>query len=175
MSEYTTEFGSLDNVRAGGVTIINDDPRNYVFSNLFEVARDSAPYERVAVGKNFEYVIESARAEGESPWFIARHDEFALCMDGRVEVNLVKPEDADAMTPSADGAHILDSVPAGRKMGRIQISRGHMALLPAGAAYRFRAEAVSVLAFQTIQGPATVEKWAEICQTGPDPIDSGSA
>ena len=39
MSDYTTELGSLDDFRKGGVHIINDDPRNYVFSNAFEVAR----------------------------------------------------------------------------------------------------------------------------------------
>ena len=66
MSEYVTEFGSLNDFKKGGVEIIDDDPKNYVFSNVFEVARASAPYERVAVGKNFEYVIEAVRAEGTS-------------------------------------------------------------------------------------------------------------
>jgi hypothetical protein len=40
-----------------------------------------------------------------------------------------------------------------------------MALLPAGSAYRFHADVPAALVFQTIQGPLTVEKWAEICQT----------
>ena len=44
MSDYTTELGSLDDYRKGGVHIINDDPRNYVFSNVFEVAGKSAPF-----------------------------------------------------------------------------------------------------------------------------------
>ena len=38
MTEYTTELGSLDSYRKGGVHIIDDDPRNYVFSNVFEAA-----------------------------------------------------------------------------------------------------------------------------------------
>ena len=164
MSEYTTEFGSLDNYRKGGVDIIDDDPRNYVFSNIFEVAGTAAPYERVAVGKNFEYVIEAVRAEGTSPWYGCAHDEFALCMDGEIEIRLVKPDDA-MVEPDSEGARELDGDPQGKKMGRIVIRRGHQALLPAGAVYRFDAERVSVMIIQTCQGPATVEKWAEICQT----------
>ena len=45
--------------------------------------------------------------------------------------------------------------------------RGHMTLLPAGAAYRFHAEAPGVILMQTIEGPDTVFKWAEIVQTTP--------
>ena len=61
MTEYVTEFGSLTNFRKGGIDIINDDPKNYAFSNIFEIAHEAAPYERVAVAKNFEYVIEARR------------------------------------------------------------------------------------------------------------------
>ena len=71
MVDYVTEFGSIHSYRKGGVQPIQDDPRNYVFSNIFEVAARSAPWERVVVGKNFEYVIEVARAEGDSPWYTA--------------------------------------------------------------------------------------------------------
>ena len=52
------------------------------------------------------------------------------------------------------------------RMGRIRAGRGHLTLLPANAAYRFSAEAPSVVLFQTIDGPLTIERWAEICQTG---------
>src|SRR5262245_16749066 len=93
MADYSTVFGSLDNFRKGGVDIIDDDPKNYAFSNVFDVAARSRPYERVAVGKNFEYVIEAVRADGASPWYGAAHDEFALCMDGKVVVELVKLAD----------------------------------------------------------------------------------
>lgn len=166
MPDYTTVFGSLNNYRKGGVDIIDDDPKNYVFSNVFEVAGKSKPYERVAVGKNFEYVIEAVRAEGTSPWFTCAHDEFALCMDGRIEVHLIKLADpAGAVKPGSQGAVRLDDNPDGRKMGRIILGRGHMALLPVGAAYRFQADKPSVAMIQTIQGRVTVEKWAEICQT----------
>jgi len=166
MQNYTTVFGSIDNYAKGGVEVLDDSPKNYVFSNIFEVAATSRPYERVAVAKNFEYVIECARAEGTSPWYACAHDEFALAMDGTVEVHLVKLDDPDAIVdPEAEGAHQLDDLPAGRKMGRIVLGKGHMALLPQGAAYRFQADRPATLMIQTIDGPVTVHKWAEICQT----------
>lgn len=162
--EYTTVFGSLSDYSKGGVEIIDDDPRNYVFSNVFEVASRSAPYERVVVGKNMEYVIEAVRAEGTSPWYACAHDEFALCMDGTVEVHLLKP-DAPPVPEGAEGARRLDEAPAGRKMGRLVLGRGHMGLLPAGSVYRFAAAAPGVITIQTLVGPESIEKWAEICQT----------
>lgn len=165
MSEYRTELGSLTHYRKGGVQVIEDDPKNYVFSNLFEVASRSRPFERVAVAKNFQYVIEAARAEGTSPWFTAAHDEFALCMDGRVEIQLVRLNDAPVIDPDAEGAIRLEREPDGRKMGRIVLGLGHMALLPTGAAYRLRSETPSVVLFQTLHGGLTLERWAQICQT----------
>jgi len=163
---YKTRFGSLKDYDKGKVVLIDDNPKNYVFSNVFEVANNSAPYERVAVAKNFEYVIEIAKADGESPWFTCAHDEFALCLDGEVEVHLVKLDNAAAhVDPASQGAHRLSSDPEGRKMGRLILRRGHQGLLPRGSAYRFRAEAPACLMLQTVEGPVTVQKWAEICQT----------
>jgi len=78
----TTRFGSLRHYEKGGVEVINDDARNYVFSNIFEVASKSKPYEKVAVGKNIEYVIETIPVEGTSGWRAPAQDEFALVMDG---------------------------------------------------------------------------------------------
>jgi hypothetical protein len=166
VSQYTTDFGSIDNYKSGSVTPIrDDDKKNYVFSNMFEVAAKSAPYERVAIAKNFEYVVESTRAEGTSSWYSAAHDEFAIAMDNPVTVELLKLDDPDALVdPESEGAHKLSGTPAGRKMGTIKLSRGHMALLPVGAAYRFFAEKPSTLMIQTIDGPETVHKWAEFCQ-----------
>ena len=40
-----------------------------------------------------------------------------------------------------------------------------MVLLPAGRCYRFVADQPSVILLQTIEGPDTVQRWAEICQT----------
>ena len=67
-SAYTTVFGSLDNFDKGAVELINDDARHYAFSNVFDVASKSKPWEKVAVAKNFEYVLEAIRAEGQSAW-----------------------------------------------------------------------------------------------------------
>jgi hypothetical protein len=164
MTDVKTVFGSLRNYQKGGVEVIDDDPRNYVFSNVFEVAETSQPYERVAVGKNFEYVIEAVRAEGTSPWYACAHDEFALVMDGRVEVRLMKPE-TPLLESGKSGAIRLAAAPPGRKMGRVVAGRGHMTLLPKGSAYQFHADQPSVLTIQTIQGDVTVERWAHICQT----------
>ena len=161
-----TRFGSINDYSRGGVEIIDDNPRNYVFSNLFETASKSIPYERIAIGKNFDYVIEVARAEGVSPWFACAHDEFVLVMDGHVELHLIKLADpSQNFDPESSGAHRLpDEMPEGRKMGRIVLGRGHMALLPADSAYRFQAEVPGAIIFQTVKGPLTIEKWADICQ-----------
>ena len=164
MSDVKTVFGSLANYQKGGVAIIDDDPKNYVFSNVFEVASKSKAYERVAVGKNFQYVIECVRAEGTSPWYACAHDEFALVMDGKVEVRLVKP--TDPLVPAdKEGAIKLSGEPKGKKMGRVVAGRGHMTLLPKGSAYQFHADKASVVTIQTIQGDVTIERWADICQT----------
>ncbi|MEL0211904.1 MAG: hydroxyquinol 1,2-dioxygenase [Novosphingobium sp.] len=169
MATTPTKFGSLEDFSKGRVEIINDDPRNYVFSNVFEVATVSAPYERVAVGQNLEYVIEAARAEGQSPWFSCAHDEFALCMDGEIEVHFVKlPDPAAVVDPASEGAvRLADEQVSGEPMGRVVLRRGHMAMLPFGSAYRFQANRTGVVLFQTIVGDVTVMKWADICQTEP--------
>ncbi|HUJ73628.1 MAG TPA: hydroxyquinol 1,2-dioxygenase [bacterium] len=165
MAAYKTIFGSLAKYNKGGVEVIADNPKNYVFSNVFEVASKSKPYERVAVAKNFEFVIECLRAEGQSAWYTAAHDEFALCMDGAVEVSLWKLDKPEAAAPKgSDGAVRLPGEPAGRKMGRIVLGKGHQALLPTGAAYRFQAQQPGVLLIQTVQGRETLERWPQICQ-----------
>ncbi len=165
MSSQATYFGSLENYRKGGVETIDDNPKNYAFSNIFEVASKAKPYEKVAVGKNLKYVIEALRAEGNSPWFAAAHDEAALVMDGELEVHYVKPDQAP-VAAGKEGTIKLAAEPAGKKMGYVRVRRGHMALLPAGSAYQFRnAGKPGVVLVQTILGENTVEKWAEICQT----------
>ena len=164
MSSPGTFFGSLERFEKGGVQVIEGDAKHYVFSNIFEVASSSRPYEKVAVGRNLKYVLEAIRAEGNSPWYSASHDETAVAMDGEVEVHFVKPE-KPLVPESKEGAIQLAGEPAGQKMGWVKIRKGHMALLPKGSAYQFRAAAPGVLLMQTILGDCTVEKWAEICQT----------
>lgn len=162
---FKTRFGSLADYQKGRVDVIDDDPKHYVFSNVFDVASRSKPWERVCVAKNFEYVIEAARASGESPYWTARHDEFVVCMDGELEVELHKLYELARVIEDRDGAHRLEALPPSRKMGRIVLGRGHMAMLPKQSAYRLRAKAPAALMFQTIEGPETIFKWAEICQT----------
>jgi len=164
MSRYTTVLGSLDGFEKGRLSIVDDNPRHYCHSNVFAVASGSEPYEKVAVGKNLEYVIEAIRAEGTSGWMAANHDEFVLLLDGEVTVSFAEPGDAK-IAEGKDGTQVLPRDPTGRKMGRVVLKRGHQALLPKGAAYRFSAERPSVLLQQTILGDLTRQKWAQICTT----------
>ena len=158
---YKTQVGSLKSYNKG-VIEVKDDLKHYAFSNIFEVANNSKPYERVAVAKNLEYVAEAVRCEGTSPWYACPHDEFAIVMDGEVEFDFVKL-DKGAMPTNPLGATKLPAAPNGQKMGRIKARRGHQVLLPAGAAYQLKAKNPSVAIIQTAIGPVTVERWSEIC------------
>ena len=162
MTNYVTRFGSLDEFEKGSIEIIDDDPKHYAFSNIFEVANASRPWEKVAVGKNMDYVVEVIRAEGTSEWRTAAHDEFPLVLDGEVTIELVKL-DEPAVPADKNGSVALGGEPVGRPMGRIVCRRGHMALLPANAAYRMSAERPSVVILQTTLGDDTIERWPEIC------------
>ena len=160
---HKTKFGSLEHFEKGGVEVINDDAKNYVFSNIYEVASKAEPYEKIAVGKNLKYVLEAVRAEGTSPWYAASHDESAIVMDGEVEIRLVKLNKA-IVADDHEGTTMLEGNPDGQKMGYIVARRGHMALLPKGAAYQFHANKPGVILLQTIAGDLTVERWRDICQ-----------
>jgi hypothetical protein len=128
-----TVFGSLKHWEKGGVQAISANPKHYVFSNVFEVASKSKPYERVAVARNLKYTLEAVRAEGSSPWFTANHDEAAIVMDGEIEIHLVKL-DSPAAPPDKEGPMRLAGEPRGKNMGWMKVRRGHMALLPKGTA-----------------------------------------
>jgi hypothetical protein len=160
---YQTVFGSMGNYEKGGVQVIDANPKHYVFSNVFEVAAKSKPYEKVVVAKNLKYVLEASRIEGVSPWFAASHDESALVMDGEVEVRFIKP-DQPIVPEEKEGTVRLTGEPKGKNMGWVKASRGHMALLPKGSAYQFKAIKTGVMLVQSIAGECTVEKWADICQ-----------
>jgi hypothetical protein len=160
--DYTTKFGSLNDYTKGTIEVIDDDPKHYAFSNVFEVASHAKPWEKIAVGKNMQYVLEAIRAEGTSEWRTCAHDEFPLVMDGSVVIELVKL-DAPLVAADKNGSIKINGEPVGKKMGRITLNRGHQALLPANTAYRMTAASVSVILLQTIQGDDTVEKWSEIC------------
>jgi hypothetical protein len=164
MTTYTTRFGSLAHFEKGSVEVIDDDPKHYAFSNIFEVVSMSRPWEKVAVAQNQQYVLEAIRADGISDWRTAAHDEFALIVDGEVEIELVSL-DAPIASSGQPGSVRLQGTPTGSVMGRIVARRGHMALLPANAAYRMKAANPSAVLLQTIEGEDTIHRWSEICQT----------
>ncbi len=163
---YQTQFGSLDHFEKGGVQIIDDNVKHYAFSNCFEIASRARPFERVVFGQNQIYVLEAMRAEGQSPWYTCAHDEFALCMDGEVEIHFVKIG-AEQAVPDVEhfGAVLVKGEPQGASMGWLKIRRGHQALLPKNTAYRFKSARPSVVIIQTCKGELSVERWADICQT----------
>ncbi len=96
------------------------------------------PWEKIAVGKNMQYVLEAIRAEGTSEWRTCAHDEFPLVMDGSVVIELVKL-DTPLAAADKNGSIKVGGEPVGKKMGRITLNRGHQALLPANSAYRMTA------------------------------------
>lgn len=161
-----TVFGSIEDYVKGGVEITGkEDAKDYLFSNMYEVASKATPWERIVIAKNLENTIEVIRAEGESPWYLCGHDETALLMQGAMQTHFIQPEDSSLIPPEEkEGSIKLAQAPAGRTMGQVNSTRGHMTLLPKGAAYQFRARELSVILLQTLQGEESVEKWAEICQ-----------
>jgi hypothetical protein len=163
---YTTQFGSLAKFEKGSVQIIDDDVKHYAFSNCFDVASKAKPYEKVVFGQNQIYVLETVRAEGTSPWYTCAHDEFALSMDGEVEIHLVKLDAAQTVADTEkNGAMLVKGEPQGQKMGWMKINRGHQALLPKNTAYQFRSSKPAVVILQTCKGELSIERWADICQT----------
>ena len=156
---YRTKMGSLKSYEKGTIDV-KDDKRKYLFSNMFEVANKSKPFERVAIARNLEYVAEVMKVDGNSPWYVAPHDEFAIVMDGEVEFNFVK-QDKAAAPASAAGASQLAAAPNGQKMGKVRARRGHQVLLPAGAAYQLTSKTPSVAVIQTLAGPVTIERWEQ--------------
>jgi hypothetical protein len=163
---YTTQFGSLDHYEKGQVQIIDDDVKHYAFSNCFEIASKAKPYEKVVFGQNQVYALETLRAEGNSPWYTCAHDEFALSMDGEVEIHLVKLR-GEQIVPDENhnGAVLVKGEPKGQKMGWMKIGRGHQAMLPKNTAYQFRSAKPAVVILQTCKGDLSIERWADICQT----------
>lgn len=163
---YQTKFGSLDHFEKGQVQAIDDDVKHYAFSNCFEIASTAKPYERVVFGQNQIYVLECARAEGNSPWYTCAHDEFALVMDGEVEVHLVQLSGEQVVPdPEHQGAVLVKGEPKGKKMGWMKLGRGHQGMLPKNSAYQFRSAKPGVVILQSCKGDVSVERWAEICQT----------
>ena len=160
---YVTRLASLDDYQKGFVEVLDDDPKNYAFSNIFEVASRAEPFEQIAVAKNFEYVLEAVRAEGTSSWRACGHDQSALVMDGEIEFTLRTLREGYELPVS--GSVAIPDDAAETLMGRVTARRGHLTLLPAGRAYRITAQRPGVLLIQTVEGADTQYRWSEICQT----------
>jgi hypothetical protein len=158
---FKTKVASLESYEKGTIEL-NDDLKHYAFSNIFEVASQSKPYERILVASNLEYAGEVVRAEGTSAWYTTPHDEFAIVMDGEIEFTFFQLVDAEKPAHQ-HGACKLAGDPQGKRMGKVTARRGHEVLLPSGAAYQMKAAKASVALIQTCKGPESVEKWSEIC------------
>jgi hypothetical protein len=165
VARFVTRFGSLGSFEKGRVEVVDDDPRHYAFSNMFEVAASSAAWEQVAVGQNRQYVLEVVRAEGASGWRTCAHDQSALVMDGRVVVELAQPGAGQQAPGGQEGSVGVAGDPGGVAMGRVTAGRGHLVLLPGGACYRMVAQSPGVVLVQTIAGVDTQYRWERICQT----------
>lgn len=161
MNAYHTNFASLDNFEKGSIQMIQGKASHYVFSNIFEVAKNAQPYDKTVVGINQKYVIESVRAEGTSAWYTCSHDEFLISMDGEVRVEFLKL--AQAVDASIEGTQLAGEQPDGKPMGYVVLQQGHQTILPAGTAYRINSAKPATVLLHTIKGPLSIEKWAEIC------------
>jgi len=83
--------------------------------------------------------------------------------DGEIEIRLTKL-DTPAVSDEHEGTTMLEGTPKGKRMGYIVARRGHMALLPKGAAYQFHAAKPGVILLQSVLGDLTLERWQDICQ-----------
>ena len=96
MSEFQTVFGSLNDYTKGELKIINDDPKHYVFSNIFDVATKSKPYEKVVGGRSTSSTSSKPSAPKACPTGLQRRTtKFAIIMDGEVRIDLVKLDNAE--------------------------------------------------------------------------------
>jgi hypothetical protein len=163
MTQYTTAFASIDNYKKGGLQLLNDDAKRYVFSNIYDVAANSKDYQRTVVAKNLDYTIECIRANGDSKWYICAHDEFVVAMDYEVEVHFKKMSPDFFPDEEKDGSVAVDPKNA-IYMGKVTLKRGHMALLPENTAYSFKSSKPSTLMLQSILGDLSEQRWADICE-----------
>jgi hypothetical protein len=163
MNDYTTTFASIDNYKKGGIQLLDDDAKRYVFSNIYDVAANAKDYQRTVVAKNLDYTVEAIRASGDSGWYICAHDEFVVAMDYDVEVHYKKVPSSVFPDEEKDGSVVL-SATEGDYMGKVTLKRGHMALLPENTAYSFKAAKPSTLMLQSILGELSEQHWADICE-----------
>ena len=160
---YVTRLASLDSYEKGGSRSSTTTRRTTPSPTSSRSRRWPSRSSRSPSAKNFEYVLEAVRVEGTSGWRAAAHDQSALVLDGEVEFTFMTLRDGQALPESGSGGVPDDAAQA--PMGRVTARRGHLTLLPAGRAYRLRVAGPAVLLIQTVEGPDTQFRWAEICQT----------
>lgn len=163
MKNIQTKFGSIESFQKGTIEILQGSTNEYAFSNLYDVAKNAKSFERIAIAKNFEYVVEVIKVEGDSKWYVCHHDEFCLVMCGEIEASFIKPE--KNTISEKNGAVLLESFPQGQYMGKVIAQQGHMILLPQQCAYKLSANDTSVVIIQTLLGEQTIEKWKDICHS----------
>lgn len=163
MNNYNTKYASIDDYRKGGLQLLDDNAKRYVFSNIYDVAANSADYQRTVVALNLDYTIECIRASGVSDWYICAHDEFVVAMDYDVEIHFQQVPKSYYPDPDKDGS-VLFKAQSGRFMGKVTLRRGHMALLPENTAYCFKAQKPAALMLQTVLGDLSEQRWADICE-----------
>lgn len=163
MTQYKTAFASIDNYEKGGLQLLKDNAKRYVFSNIYDVAAKAKDYQRTVVAKNLDYTIECIRANGESKWYVCSHDEFVVAMDYDVEVHFKKVP-AELLPDEEKDGSVYFSGENAEYMGKAILKRGHMALLPENTAYSFRAVRPSTLMLQSILGELSEERWTDICE-----------
>ena len=84
------------------------------------------------------------------------------CSTARSTCYFIKPSDGPLVDAQTEGSVRLEGQPSGQSMGHVRLRRGHQALLPAGAAYRFEADNRRAAGADHPRA-ASVEKWADIC------------
>lgn len=154
------QTATMDKYTKGHLLLIDDKPLRYAMSNIYEIgATWPKAYDRVVIGKNGPYVLACFRAEGDDPsWWYIPHDEYALLVEGEVQVDYVEPR--DSLEP---GPHKSVS---GTEMGHMVLRNGSLASLPARVAYRMRAHRKSLILLQTKHSPWLTYAWEKICLTG---------
>jgi len=154
------QTGSLEKYTKGHLLLIEDRPIRYAMSNIYEIgATWPKSYDRVVVGKNGPYVLACFRAEGDDPsWWYIPHDEYALLVEGEVEVDYVEPREALPPGPQKGVT--------GTDMGRMILRDGSLASLPARVAYHMRARRKSLVLLQTKHSPWLTYAWDKVCLTG---------
>jgi hypothetical protein len=134
MATYTTTFGSLDDYEKGGVEVINDDPRPTSSRTCSRSRATPKPYEKVAVAKNMEYVLETIRAEGTSR--VAGHPARRVRARHRRHRRVELLDPTDPRRPRCGRLDRVDGEPDGTRMGRSR-RRAGTGVAAAGRCYRF--------------------------------------